>query len=185
MQKRQHWIQVAAARLAGPNPLAGGASSEWWGDARGESSSMRAPDQDSRHPSDGPVCPPRVLVIDDDPDIREVTRASFEIVGGWQVLTAASAGEGVDLARRERPDAILLDVCMPGVDGLTACRQLREQLDTRSIPVVLFTIAPRDCDPRELDVLEVRGVVGKPFDPVRLPTQVAASLGWTAPPRAA
>jgi CheY-like chemotaxis protein len=126
---------------------------------------------------------PRLLVIDDDPDICYVARTSFEEVSGWQVLTATSAGEGVAVARHQQPDAILLDVRMPGFDGLATCRQLRAEAATEAIPVLLFTIVPEQCSARELAALGVQGIVRKPFDPLRLPQQVAATLGWPAPAR--
>jgi CheY-like chemotaxis protein len=125
---------------------------------------------------------PRVLVIDDDPDIRAVTSASLEVVGGWQVLIAASGAEGLAIAQREEPDAILLDLQMPGLDGLATCGWLRQQPATRTTPVLLFTIVPEACDRHALAALGVRGVLAKPFDALRLPRDIAAALGW-APPR--
>ena len=60
----------------------------------------------------------RILVVDDEPDIREVAQMSLETVSGWHVLTAESGDEGITKARQERPDAILLDAMMPGMDGV-------------------------------------------------------------------
>ncbi len=59
----------------------------------------------------------RILVIDDEDDIREVAQVRLEMVGGWEVMTARSGREGIDRARSDKPDAILLDVMMPEMDG--------------------------------------------------------------------
>lgn len=120
----------------------------------------------------------RILVIDDDDDIREVAQTSLELVGGHEVLTAASGGDGLASARAERPDAILLDVMMPGMDGPATLRRLRAEPATRAIPVVLLTAKVRADDRAFFAGLDVAGVISKPFDPVGLPTQVAATLGW-------
>src|ERR1700677_1378934 len=80
----------------------------------------------------------RVLVIDDSRVIRQVAEM---VLGqhGWEVLSAESGREGVALAARDRPDAILLDVIMPEPDGLATLLELRERSETRHIPVVFLT----------------------------------------------
>jgi CheY-like chemotaxis protein len=125
------------------------------------------------------VAPRRLLLIDDEDDIREVARLSLELVGRWDVVTASSGAEGIALAAAEQPDAILLDVMMPGMDGATTYRGLQANSDTSGIPVVLLTakIFDRDVD---RDGLEGLTVIGKPFDPMRLAAQVARALGWAA-----
>jgi len=120
----------------------------------------------------------RLLLIDDEDDIREVARLSLELVAHWEVLTACSGAEGVDRAQAQRPDAILLDVMMPGMDGAATYAALQSNPATRDIPVVLLTakIFDRPSDRRGLEGITV---ISKPFDPMRLATQVAAALGWT------
>src|SRR6185436_6139465 len=86
-----------------------------------------------------PVLPERVLIIDDEDDIREIAGAGLELGCGWKVLTASCAVEGVAVARREQPDVILLDVMMPDMDGPTAFSHLRADERTRDIPVILLT----------------------------------------------
>ena len=121
----------------------------------------------------------RLLLIDDEDDIREVAKLSLELVAHWDVLTACSGAEGIERAIEHQPDAILLDVMMPGMDGAATYAALRSSAATRDIPVVLLTakIFDRAGDRRGLEGITV---ISKPFDPMRLATQVAAALGWVA-----
>lgn len=120
----------------------------------------------------------QILLIDDDDAIREVARASLELVGGYQVTTASSGHEGLELSRLNPPDAILLDVMMPKMDGPTTFARLGEHPETRRVPVILFTTKTGGADHRRFAELGVAGVLPKPFDPLTLPGQIAALLGW-------
>ncbi len=120
----------------------------------------------------------RVLIIDDEEDIREVARISLEMVGGWHVLAASSAQEGLAAADREKPDVILLDVMMPHLDGPGTFQKLRANPATCEIPVILMTAKVQAADQRRFQELGVTGVLAKPFDPMKLPAQIAAILGW-------
>lgn len=120
----------------------------------------------------------RVLVIDDESDIRSIARLALERVGGWEVFTAASGVEGVETAARERPEAILLDGAMPGMDGLATIRELRRRGETRDIPVVFITASVQAAQQRVFHEAGARAVLAKPFDPMTLAAQVAAVLGW-------
>jgi CheY-like chemotaxis protein len=124
--------------------------------------------------------PRRVLIVDDEDDIREVAQMSLEMVAGWEVIPARSGDEGVRLAAEERPDAILLDVMMPGMDGPATAERLRERPETAAIPVILLTAKVQPADRRRLESLGVAGVLAKPFDPMELANQVSAVLGWPA-----
>lgn len=117
-----------------------------------------------------------MLVIDDEPDIREITRLSLERLAGWDVLTAADGRTGAEMAARERPEAVLLDLMMPGVDGEATARALRAHAETREVPIVLMSAATELPD--WAAELGVRGLVGKPFDPMQLAAEVRAHLGW-------
>ncbi|HET6231858.1 MAG TPA: response regulator [Longimicrobiaceae bacterium] len=122
----------------------------------------------------------RILVVDDEDDIREVAQLSLEMVGGWEVLTASSGAEALRRAAEERPDAILLDVMMPGMDGPTTFQQLRGDPATAAIPVILLTAKVQPADRRRFVDLGVAGVLAKPFDPMELAAQVSEALGWSA-----
>ncbi len=120
----------------------------------------------------------RVLLVDDEPDIREVAQVSLEMVAGWTVLTAASGREAIAKAVAEQPDAILLDVMMPDMDGPTTFVQLQADPRIQSIPVILLTAKVQTADHRRFADLAVRGVIPKPFDPMSLAQQVSGILGW-------
>jgi len=121
----------------------------------------------------------RILIVDDEEDILEVARVSLEIVGGLEVITARSGEEALVKARVESPDAILLDVMMPDMDGPTAFRSLQADSDIQDIPVILLTAKVQASDYRQFAELGVAGVIAKPFDPIKLSTDVAQILGWT------
>jgi CheY-like chemotaxis protein len=120
----------------------------------------------------------RVLIIDDEDDIREVAQVSLELVGHYQVSTAASGREGLVRARDLQPDAILLDVMMPDLDGPATLVELRADPATRDIPVLFLTAKTQTAERTRLAALGAAGVLTKPFDPLRLPTEVAAALHW-------
>ena len=124
---------------------------------------------------------PRVLVVDDDDAIREITQIALEMVAGWDVLTAGGGHEALAQAAEHRPDAVLLDLMMPDMDGLTTFRHLQADPATRDVPVILVTAKAQVGDRQAWDGLPVAGVISKPFDPMTLAAEVAALLGWPAP----
>jgi CheY-like chemotaxis protein len=120
----------------------------------------------------------KVLIIDDEDDIREVAALSLESVAGWEVQTASSGAQGLAMALDFRPDAILLDVMMPGMDGPATFRELSRNPATASIPVLLLTAKVQSTDQRRFADLGVQAVLLKPFDPLTLSAQIAEVLGW-------
>jgi len=120
----------------------------------------------------------QVLIIDDDPDIREIARMSLEAVGGWRVLVAPDGDAGNELARAERPDAVLLDVMMPGLDGPATLARIREHSPAERLPALFLTAKAQAFDADRLRALGAQGTIAKPFDPMTLHTQVSAALGW-------
>ena len=121
----------------------------------------------------------RVLIIDDEDDIRQVAALSLETVAGWDVIVASSGAQGLQRAAEHLPDAILLDVMMPGMDGPTTFRELRKNPATAKIPVLLLTAKVQGPDQRRFADLGVEAVLLKPFDPLTLSTQMEQILGWT------
>ncbi len=106
----------------------------------------------------------RVLVVDDDDDVREVTSFSLELIGGYEVIDADRGATAIELARSHQPDLVLLDVMMPGMDGPATFRALRADPVTAHIPVVLLTAkAQVGLDRDEAEGLA--GIISKPFDP--------------------
>jgi CheY-like chemotaxis protein len=121
-----------------------------------------------------------ILLVDDDEMIREVAQLALGLVGGWQVTTASSGEEGLAVAGTISPDAILLDVMMPGLDGPSTFGRLQHDPVTRAIPVVLLTAKVQPAERRRWLELGVAGVLAKPFDPMTLSSQLAELLGWSA-----
>ena len=119
----------------------------------------------------------RILIIDDEQDIREVAAASLELVGGFAVLTEASGDAGIAAARREQPDAILLDLMMPEMDGFETLKRLKQDESTEHIPVILLTARAQSLGAVPLAAGAV-AVMVKPFDPMRLANEVGAILLW-------
>ena len=120
----------------------------------------------------------RILVVDNEPSIREVTQISLETVAGWEVTIAGSGLEGLAAAEREQPDAILLDVMMPDMDGLDTFSRLQANPNTRSIPVILLTAKVQTSDRQSYTELGIRSTIAKPFSPLDLAQQIATTLGW-------
>jgi CheY-like chemotaxis protein len=120
----------------------------------------------------------KILIIDDEEDNREVASLSLETVAGWEVIKASSGAQGVARAAEHHPDAILLDVMMPGMDGPDTFRELRRNPATAGIPVLLLTAKVQGSDQRRFAGLGVEAVLFKPFDPLTLSAQISRALGW-------
>ncbi|HEY0160621.1 MAG TPA: response regulator [Thermoanaerobaculia bacterium] len=118
----------------------------------------------------------KILVIDDEEDVRYIVRISLGRLGGMTVLEAADGAEGLELAKRERPAYILLDMMMPGMGGASVFHALRAAPETANIPVVFLTAATRAYDVERMKDLGAKGVISKPFDPLRLGEEIAAIL---------
>ena len=119
-----------------------------------------------------------VLIIDDESDIREVAQLGLELIAGWQVATASGGSEGLAQASAHRPDAVLLDVMMPDIDGPETLRLLRADPATETVPVVFLTARSQVADVEWLEGLGASGVIPKPFDPVNLADDLTKVLGW-------
>ena len=120
----------------------------------------------------------RILFIDDELHVRQVVKACLETLGGWDVLLAASGQEGLVKAVSHRPNAILLDVMMPEMDGLDLLQQLKANPVTQSIPVVFLTARLSLTEPQRFQELGVKGAIAKPFNSLTLVPQIAKALGW-------
>jgi CheY-like chemotaxis protein len=120
-----------------------------------------------------------ILIVDDDDDAREVTALSLQTIAGWNVLEAYCGTQGIESAMANQPDAILLDVVMPAMDGPAILQKLKAARSTAHIPVVLLTARARPVERKSFSQLPVEGVLLKPFDPLTLANQVADALGWS------
>jgi len=119
------------------------------------------------------VRPPCVLLVDDDAAIRTLCSLNLRALG-IDVIEAEDGAQGLQLARRERPDLVLLDVSMPGLDGFEVGALVRRHRKTRHIPLMFLSgEAENDARARELGAI---ACLAKPFDPVALSTLIASTL---------
>ncbi len=119
----------------------------------------------------------RILVIDDEPEVRRVIQYCLEDLAGWETVSVGSAKDGLVLAMTQPFDAIVLDLMMPGMDGVMFLNALRAYPDAPDILIILLTAkSPVHFD--HLFDLDVAGIIEKPFDPIQLPIQVAQLLNW-------
>ena len=120
----------------------------------------------------------RLLLVDDDDGVRFVARTALELVGGWTVTAVSSGAEALRESVSSPPDAILLDVMMPGLDGPSTLSRLRAHPETSQVPVIFLTAKARSSQHDALLDLGAVGVLVKPFDPMQLSNQVVALLGF-------
>ena len=127
-----------------------------------------------------------ILVIEDDKDIVELVRYNLEREG-FRVLDAADGEQGLAAVIRQKPDLVLLDLMLPGVDGLEVCRRIRAHDELRSTPVVILTAKGEESDVVIGLELGADDYLAKPFSPVELELRVKALLRRprTAPAEAA
>ena len=118
----------------------------------------------------------KILIIDDDADIRSIARLSLSRVGGMEVIEAGSGVEGVRKAHEENPDVILLDMMMPTMDGLATLAALRSRPATASTPVIFLTAKAVGDQVERMMSLGAAGVLIKPFDPRSLSQDVQALI---------
>ncbi len=119
-----------------------------------------------------------ILLIDDEETIQEVVQVGIEIEAGWEVTVASSGAEGIEVAQAQQPDAILLDVMMPDMDGISTLSQLKANAKTQSIPVILLTAKTQTADKKQFQNVEVVGIITKPFNSMTLASRIAKILQW-------
>lgn len=124
-----------------------------------------------------PLKPRTVLVVDDEEDMRELASVFLEMNGAFKVQTASSGEDALVQAARARPDAILLDFMMPGMDGPETLRRLRADTSLAGIPVVFLTAKSGESVVRELKMAGAAGVIAKPFNPMTLESELQGILG--------
>jgi two-component system OmpR family response regulator len=114
----------------------------------------------------------KILLIDDEPDLRRIATLSLSRIGGMEVRSAGNPVQGIAMAAEELPDVILLDVMMPDLDGPQVLARLRSMPATRHVPVIFLTANALPAEVSRLRGLGAAGVLTKPFDTVVLPDDV-------------
>lgn len=125
---------------------------------------------------EGVDTPMRILVIEDDVDIQVIAKFALEVGGRFEVFTADNGRLGLEQARTIRPDVILLDATMPGLDGYETCRQLKLDPVTCPIPVIFLSARAQETEIARARALGAIGYLIKPFDPMKLPDEVQRLL---------
>lgn len=116
----------------------------------------------------------RILHAEDDPSIQAVARLALEMIGGYQVLACSSGHEALQQAVGFAPQLILLDVMMPGMDGLETLARLRALIDLDRVPVVFMTAKAQPEEVEQLLRLGACDVIVKPFDPMQLAARISS-----------
>ncbi|RUR78754.1 response regulator [Chlorogloeopsis fritschii PCC 9212] len=120
----------------------------------------------------------RILFVDDEPHMHKIVKISLETIGGWEVMVANSGAEGIVKAEDLKPDAILLDVMMPEMDGIACLKKLQLNIQAQSIPVIFLTSILSFTEANQFLALGAVGAIAKPFNPVTLVSEIAKILGW-------
>lgn len=115
-----------------------------------------------------------IVYIDDEPDIRHVVELSLSLADGLTVHTGESGQRALELAREVKPDLMMLDVMMPGMDGPETLRQLRAEPELAGIPVFFMTAKAMPAELQRLRSLGAAAIIPKPFDPMKLANDVLA-----------
>ena len=118
---------------------------------------------------------PKILVVDDEPDIRQIIKLRLEL-RKYEVLTAADGQEAIATAQAAQPDLILMDVIMPGQNGYSVCRQLKDLESTKQIPVIFLTAKGRQDDIMQGTLVGAAAYLTKPFDTEQLLQTVEQAL---------
>ncbi len=122
------------------------------------------------------MSPARILIVDDNPVNLKLASSVLEFAG-WQVMEAADANQALDVIRQTPPDLILMDIALPGMDGLSLTRQLKADQSTRNIRIVALTAFAMKGDDQKAREAGCDGYITKPVDTRKLPVQVAEILG--------
>lgn len=117
-----------------------------------------------------------ILIIDDESDVKDIAQMGLEMTADWNVITASTGKEGLELAQDRLPEAILLDLMMPEWDGKETLKRLKANQNTATIPVILMTAKTQSAIAPELTELDLAGVITKPFRPLELSAQITEIL---------
>jgi CheY-like chemotaxis protein len=125
----------------------------------------------------------RILYVEDEADIRVIAEIALEVVGGFTLTSCASGREALEVAERAAPDLLLLDIMMPGMDGLSTLEALRAHPVTADTPVIFMTAKVQAAEIAHYKSLGALDVIPKPFDPMALAEQIRSI--WSRPRQAA
>jgi CheY-like chemotaxis protein len=113
-----------------------------------------------------------ILYVEDEADIRTIAKMALEAVGGFTVHACASGKEAIDAATAASADLLLLDVMMPGLDGPSTLKALREITATAATPVIFMTAKVQPAEIAQYKALGALDVIAKPFDPMQISAEI-------------
>jgi CheY-like chemotaxis protein len=116
----------------------------------------------------------RILYVEDEPDIQAVAKIALEAVGGFELKVFSSGEEALANAVSYAPDLLLLDVMMPGMDGPTTLKALKELPELANTPAIFMTAKVQPAEVAEYKALGALDVIAKPFDPMTLSENIKA-----------
>jgi two-component system alkaline phosphatase synthesis response regulator PhoP len=116
------------------------------------------------------------LIVDDEDGVRSLVRMTLD-GAGYRILEAQNGSQALELARQHHPDLMLLDVMMPDQSGIDVCRELKNEVDTSGITIVMLTAKAQHADVGEAEDAGADGYFTKPFSPIALVRRVEAILG--------
>jgi CheY-like chemotaxis protein len=124
----------------------------------------------------------KILVVEDDRSIQMVLELVFTRMAKCQVIVASDGAEGLAMIKAHKPDVVLLDLMMPGVDGFEVCQRSKADEATRHIPIIFLTAQPQPTAVARAMALGAAGYLVKPFDPVKIIDQVNEALARVQAP---
>lgn len=124
----------------------------------------------------------KVLVVEDDRSIQMVLELVLTKMAKCQVIAASDGFEGIAMIREHKPDVVLLDLMLPGMDGFEICRQVKTDPATRHIPIVFLTAQPQPASVARAMALGAAGYLVKPFDPLKIVDQINEALSRVQAP---
>ncbi len=124
----------------------------------------------------------KILVVEDDRSIQMVLELVFGRMAKCQVLLASNGAEGLAAIQKEKPDVVLLDLMMPGMDGFEVCERAKADEATRQIPIIFLTAQPQPPAVARAMALGAAGYLVKPFDPIKIIDQVNEALSRVQAP---
>jgi CheY-like chemotaxis protein len=124
----------------------------------------------------------KVLVVEDDRSIQMVLELILSRMAKCDVIVASDGPEGLAKIQQQRPDVVLLDLMLPGMDGLEICRRAKADEETRLIPIIFLTAQPQPATVARAMALGAAGYLVKPFDPIKIIDQINEALARVQAP---
>ena len=124
----------------------------------------------------------KILIVEDDRSIQMVLELVFTRMAKCEVVLASDGAEGLAMIQKHKPDVVLLDLMMPGMDGFEVCQRSKADESTRHVPIIFLTAQPQPAAVARAMALGAAGYLVKPFDPIKIIDQVNEALARVQSP---